>query len=164
MECEAFQIFYLLLNFQTLEMFPVFPVFPVFLGKKKEKNLEESFSIRTALRVKSGFEEVLVNGLTRGRRIQYTREYRKSPCARGKKKAWHCVVLSKCTMAPCNMLRQVRHYDTAKQPKKRFRVNRITGFSRQKKRRHGAGTQEQDTINVCYPQPQPQPLSTVALE
>ena len=35
LECEAFQRFCPLLNFQKLEMFRAFLAFPVFLGKKK---------------------------------------------------------------------------------------------------------------------------------
>ena len=35
LECEAFQIFCPLVNFQTLEMFPGFTDFPGFLGRKK---------------------------------------------------------------------------------------------------------------------------------
>ena len=41
LEYEAFQIFFPLLNFQTLEMFPVFPAFPVFLGKKRGNFVEK---------------------------------------------------------------------------------------------------------------------------
>ena len=37
LECEAFQIFCSVLNFQTLEMFLVFPAFPFFLRKKRRK-------------------------------------------------------------------------------------------------------------------------------
>ena len=48
LECEAFQIFCPMLNFQSSEMFPVFPDFPVFLGKQKRKNWEKSCSIRIA--------------------------------------------------------------------------------------------------------------------
>ena len=48
LECETFQIFFPLLNFQTLEMLPVFPAFPAFLAKKEEKS-GKSCSIRTAL-------------------------------------------------------------------------------------------------------------------
>ena len=48
LECEAFQIFCPLLNFQILEVFPVFRAFPVFLGKKRGK-IGKSCSIRTAL-------------------------------------------------------------------------------------------------------------------
>ena len=54
LECEAFQIFCPLLNFQALEMFPAFPAFPVFLGKKEEKLekklLDENGPINTHLR------------------------------------------------------------------------------------------------------------------
>ena len=41
LECEVFQIFCPLLNFQTLEVFPVFRAIPVFLGIKKEEKLEK---------------------------------------------------------------------------------------------------------------------------
>ena len=51
LECEAFQIFCPLLNFQALEMFPVYPAFPDFLGKKRGKIRGKSCSIRTALRL-----------------------------------------------------------------------------------------------------------------
>ena len=36
LDCEAFQMFRPLLNFQILETLPVFPAFPVFLEKKEE--------------------------------------------------------------------------------------------------------------------------------
>ena len=59
LECEAFQIFCPLLNFQTLEMFPVFPVF---LGRKNEEKIGEKLLDKNA--PKSGADDVIMNNAT----------------------------------------------------------------------------------------------------